>query len=58
MNHLAPIIAARVPALIAAVGEKTSYRFFEFFTANIAIAAYFDKIINLSLFHRGQHFPA
>ncbi|MGO9004856.1 MAG: tyrosine-type recombinase/integrase [Beijerinckiaceae bacterium] len=35
MNHLVPIIADRVPALIAASGEKTTYRFFEFFTAQI-----------------------
>ena len=35
MNQLAPIIVDRVPALIAAGGEKTAYRFFEFFTANI-----------------------
>ena len=35
MNQLVPVIADRVPALIAAGGEKTSYRFFEFFTANI-----------------------
>ena len=36
MNQLIPIIADRVPALIAAGGEKTTYRFFEFFTANIS----------------------
>ena len=35
MNQLVPIIADRAPALIAAVGERASYRFFEFFTANI-----------------------
>ena len=35
MNELVPIIADRAPALIAAVGERASYRFFEFFTANI-----------------------
>jgi site-specific recombinase XerD len=35
MNQLAPILADRVPAVIAAGGEKTAYRFFEFFTANI-----------------------
>jgi site-specific recombinase XerD len=35
MNQLVPVIADRVPALIAAGGEKTTYRFFEFFTANI-----------------------
>jgi hypothetical protein len=33
MNQLVPIIADRVPALIAAGGEKTTYRFFEFFRA-------------------------
>src|ERR1039458_5769528 len=35
MNQLVPVIADRVPALIAAGGEKTTYRFFEFFTAQI-----------------------
>jgi hypothetical protein len=35
MNHLAPITASRAPVLIAASGERASYRFFEFFTANI-----------------------
>jgi site-specific recombinase XerD len=35
MNQLVPIIADCVPALIAAADEKTVYRFFEFFTANI-----------------------
>ena len=34
MNQLVPI-AANVPALVAASGERASYRFFEFFTANI-----------------------
>jgi hypothetical protein len=34
MNQLV-IFADRAPALIAAVGERASYRFFEFFTANI-----------------------
>jgi integrase len=29
------VFTARAPALIAAVGERASYRFFEFFTANI-----------------------
>ena len=29
------IFADRAPALIAAVGERASYRFLEFFTANI-----------------------
>ena len=29
------VFADRTPALIAAVGERASYRFFEFFTANI-----------------------
>jgi hypothetical protein len=35
MNQLAPIATNRAPALIAAAGERASYRFFEFFTANI-----------------------
>ncbi len=35
MNQLAPIIANRVPAVIAAGGEKAAYRFLEFFTAQI-----------------------
>ena len=35
MNQLIPITADRAAALIAAVGERASYRFFEFFTANI-----------------------
>ena len=35
MMQLVPIIADRAPALIAAGGERASYRFFEFFTANI-----------------------
>jgi site-specific recombinase XerD len=35
MNQLVPVIVDRTPALIAAVGERASYRFFEFFTANI-----------------------
>ncbi len=35
MNQLVPF-AERAPALIAAVGARASYRFFEFFTANIA----------------------
>ena len=30
-NQLAPIIANRVPAVIAAGGERTIYRFIEFF---------------------------
>ena len=34
MNQLI-VFADRAPALIAAVGERASYRFFEFFTANI-----------------------
>ncbi len=34
-SNLLPTVAERVPALIAAGGERTSYRFFEFFTANI-----------------------
>ncbi|HEY8070602.1 MAG TPA: tyrosine-type recombinase/integrase [Methylocystis sp.] len=35
MNHLVLRVADRAPALIAAVGERASYRVFEFFTANI-----------------------
>ena len=34
MNQLVPF-TDHAPALIAAVGERASYRFFEFFTANI-----------------------
>jgi hypothetical protein len=29
------VVVDRAPALIAAVGARASYRFFEFFTANI-----------------------
>jgi site-specific recombinase XerD len=35
VNQLVPNIANRAPAFIAASGERASYRFFEFFTANI-----------------------
>ena len=35
MNQLAPITASRTPALIAASGARASYRFLEFFTAQI-----------------------
>jgi hypothetical protein len=35
VNHIIPLTAAHAPALVAAVGERASYRFFEFFTANI-----------------------
>ena len=35
MTALVPVTADRAPALIAASGERASYRFFEFFTANI-----------------------
>jgi len=35
MNQLAPITESHVPALIAASGPRASYRFLEFFTANI-----------------------
>ena len=35
MSQLAPIVAARTPALIAIAGERASYRFLEFFTARI-----------------------
>ena len=36
MNQLIPITADRAAALIAAVGERASYRFLEFFTAKSA----------------------
>src|SRR6202453_2175202 len=35
MNQLAPITASHAPALVAASGPRASYRFLEFFTANI-----------------------
>ena len=35
MNQLAPIAASHAPALVAASGPRASYRFLEFFTANI-----------------------
>jgi hypothetical protein len=35
MNQLAPISASHAPALVAAVGERASYRFLELFTAQI-----------------------
>src|SRR6202453_1342339 len=35
MNQLAPITASYAPALVAASGPRASYRFLEFFTANI-----------------------
>ncbi len=35
MNQLVSLVGERAPALVAAVGERASYRFFEFFTANI-----------------------
>ena len=35
MNQLVFLVADRAPALVAALGERASYRFFEFFTANI-----------------------
>jgi site-specific recombinase XerD len=35
MNQLIPIIGDCTPALVAAAGERASYRFFEFFTAQI-----------------------
>ena len=35
MSQLIPIVADRAPALVAASGERASYRFFEFFTAQI-----------------------
>jgi integrase/recombinase XerD len=35
MNQLIPANGSHVPALIAADGARASYRFFEFFTAQI-----------------------
>ena len=35
MNQFAPITTTYAPALIAASGPRASYRFLEFFTANI-----------------------
>jgi len=35
MNQLVPVPASHAPALIAAAGARASYRFFEFFTAQI-----------------------
>ena len=35
MNQLVPIGSFRLPALVAAAGERASVRFLEFFTANI-----------------------
>ncbi len=35
MNQLVPTLSARTPAIIAAVGARASYRFLEFFTAQI-----------------------
>jgi hypothetical protein len=35
MNQLAPVIASHAPALVAAAGARASYRFLEFFTAQI-----------------------
>jgi hypothetical protein len=35
MNQLAPIIVSRAPTLVAASGARASYRFLEFFTAQI-----------------------
>ena len=53
MNQFAPILAARIPAAIAVGGEKTAFRFLEFFTAHIRhphtrracvhVAAYIEK---------------
>ncbi len=37
MNHLAPVVASRAPALVAAAGTRASYRFLEFVTAQISI---------------------
>ncbi len=35
MNHLAPIRADHAPSIVAATGARASYRFLEFFTAQI-----------------------
>ena len=35
MNQIAAITATRAPALIAAAGDRASYRYIEFFTAQI-----------------------
>ena len=35
MNQLAPVILSRAPALVVASGARASYRFLEFFTAQI-----------------------
>ena len=35
MSQIVVVTASHAPALIAAGGERASYRFFEFFTANI-----------------------
>ena len=35
MNHLVPVLASRAPAVVAAAGARASYRFLEFFTAQI-----------------------
>lgn len=35
MNQLAPLPSLSLPAIITAAGERASYRYFEFFTANI-----------------------
>jgi len=35
VNQLAPVIVSRAPALVTASGERGSYSFLEFFTAQI-----------------------
>ena len=35
MNQLAPVVASHAPALVASAGARASYRFLEFFTAQI-----------------------
>jgi hypothetical protein len=35
MNQLVPVTADRAPALVTAAGARASYRFLEFFTAQI-----------------------
>jgi len=35
MNQLVPVVVSHAPALVAASGARLSYRFLEFFTAQI-----------------------
>ena len=38
MNQLAIITASNVPALVVAAGSRASYRFLDFFTAQIRMS--------------------